>query len=112
MFSPNSLPRRSRVKAVEKLRGVKGGNIGAGESSWQQREASTRSKNVENFTNQSSKVVVGAEGEKSVVQMRVATASALGIMAAGLSDSMLGTVVNAVLELLNSTSGVQRQVRC
>ncbi|KAG6551134.1 hypothetical protein Mapa_007369 [Marchantia paleacea] len=111
MFSPNSLPRRSRVKVVEKLRGGKGGNMSAGESSWQsQREATSRSRNVDNFTNQSSKVIVGAEGEKSVVQMRVATASALGILAASLSDSMLGTAVIALLELLNSSSGVQRQV--
>lgn len=85
--------------------------MSAGESRWQsQREASSRSRNVDNFTNQSSKVIVGAEGEKSVVQMRVATASALGILAASLSDSMLGTAVIALLELLNSTSGVQRQV--
>ncbi|KAL3681420.1 hypothetical protein R1sor_024376 [Riccia sorocarpa] len=111
MFSPNSLSRRSRVKFVEKLRGVKGGNLGTGEPSWQHtRETSMRSKSVDIITNHSSKVFVGAEGEKSVVQMRVATAVALGIMAANLPDSLLETVVNALLDLLNSTSGVQRQV--
>ncbi|CAM6099985.1 unnamed protein product [Calypogeia fissa] len=111
MFSPNSLPRRSRVKAAEKLRAVRVGNSNAGESSLKnQKDPSPKNKIVDNFSTQSSKVVVGAEGEKSVVQMRVATSAALGIMAASLPESMLGAVVNALLELLSTASGVQRQV--
>lgn len=110
MFSPNSLPRRSRVKAAEKLRAVKVGNMNAGESSWKnQKDTTPKNKIVDNFST-ATKVVVGADGEKSAVQMRVATSSALGIMAASLPETMLGAVVGALLELLSTASGVQRQV--
>lgn len=101
------------MKAAEKLRAAKMGNLNAGESSLKnQKDSSLKNKIVDNFSTQSSKVIVGAEGEKSAVQMRVATSTALGIMAAGLPETMLGAVVNALLELLSTWSGVQRQVQC
>lgn len=104
MYSPHSLPRNSRVRAEAKLKAAHGVTSTIGESSWQ---APPRPNKVR----EQSFVVVGADGEKSVVLMRVATASALGILAASLPSSMFGSIVSSLIELLSSTLGIQRQVQ-
>lgn len=53
---------------------------------------------------------MGADGEKSVVHMRVTTSIALGVLAASLPHSAVNIVVNALSGLLASNSSVQRQV--
>lgn len=103
MYSPNSLPRKSRGRAVAKLKAVRGGTPTSGEPSW-------TPPHRPNKVREQTSVVVGAEGEKSVVHMRVTTAMALGIFAASLPSSLFPTVSTSLTELLSSPSGTQRQV--
>lgn len=101
MYSPNSLPRKSR-RQVAKLRAVRGDTSAIGETSWQPPRP--------NKVREQTQVVVGAEGEKSIVLMRVTTARALGILAASLPSKLFPTVVTSLTELLSSPFGTQRQV--
>ena len=102
MYSPNSLPRKSRRRAVAKLKAVRGDTSAIGETSWQPPRP--------NKVRDQAPVVVGAEGEKSIVLMRVTTARALGILAASLPSKLFPTVVSSLTELLSSPYGTQRQV--
>lgn len=102
MYSPSSLPRKSRGRAVAKLKAARGEIPTTGEPSW----APPRPNKVR----EQSSVVVGADGEKSAVHMRVTTAKALGILAASLPSALFPTVATSLTELLSSPSGTQRQV--
>jgi hypothetical protein len=102
MYSPNSLPRKSRRRAVAKLKAVRGDTSAIGETSWQPPRP--------NKVRDQAPVVVGAEGEKPIVLMRVTTARALGILAASLPSKLFPTVVSSLTELLSSPYGTQRQV--
>ncbi|KAI5064208.1 hypothetical protein GOP47_0020878 [Adiantum capillus-veneris] len=106
MFSPISLPRKSHVRAAAKLRQAKGDGPS---HQWNKDEA--RNADLP-FTVGMSKIVVGSDTEKSVVQMRVSTSFALGIMAASLPPSSCKMVVDSLSVHLLSMSGVQRQVAC
>lgn len=103
MYSPNSLPRKSRGKAVAKLKaghGVASGNL---ESTLPLPPRSCKSR-------EHPSVIVGADGEKSVVIMRVTASRALGILAASLPSTMSPTIVNLLSELFSTAYGTQRQV--
>lgn len=103
MYSPNSLPRKSRGRAVAKLKAVRGEIPAVGESSWQPPRPNNKVRDLLH-------VIVGADGEKSAVLMRVTTARALGILAASLPSALFPTVANLLTELLSSSLGTQRQV--
>lgn len=103
MYSPNSLPRKSRGKAVAKLKaghGVASGNL---ESTL---PLPPRSCKIREHPS----VIVGADGEKSVVIMRATASRALGILAASLPSTMSPTIVNLLSELFSTAYGTQRQV--
>ncbi|MCO5611453.1 hypothetical protein L7F22_065706 [Adiantum nelumboides] len=105
MFSPISVPRKSHVRAVAKLRHTTGEGSA---HQWNREEA----RNADlSFTTGIFKIVVGSDSEKSVVQMRVSTSFALGIMAASLPPSCK-MIVESLAMHLSSMSGVQRQVAC
>ncbi|XP_024523098.1 TATA-binding protein-associated factor BTAF1 [Selaginella moellendorffii] len=101
MFSPTSLPKGSRSKVVAKLSASK--LISRGESHSHGPEAQKHSDVVP-------KVVVGADGENSAVYMRIATTSALGVLAGNVPGSMLDLIFQALNQALHSPSGIQRQV--
>lgn len=107
MFSPTSLPRRSHVRAAAKLRAAKGESSASGDYHRNRDEARNSDSS---FAAGVLKVVVGSDMDKSVVQMRVSTSFALGIMAASLPYSLYGTMVEVLIKHIASTSGVQRQV--
>ncbi|EFJ06187.1 hypothetical protein SELMODRAFT_186944 [Selaginella moellendorffii] len=100
MFSPTSLPKGSRSKVVAKLSASK--LISRGESHSHGPEAQKHSDVVP-------KVVVGADGENSAVYMRIATTSALGVLAGNVPGSMLDLIFQALNQALHSPSGIQRQ---
>lgn len=112
MFSPTTLPRKSHFRAAAKLRAAKSGSSTTGDATWhRQKDDDLKDKKVDSsFSTTVPKVVVGAECEKSVVQLRSCAASALGIIAASLPNSMYDMIVKVLTEHLASTSGVQRQV--
>eukprot|EP00250_Pteridium_aquilinum_P022032 c25285_g1_i2 orf=410-6568(-) len=106
MFAPMSLPRKSHVRAVAKLRAAKGENLISGGTLHEE-----DARNVDlSFAVGTSKIVVGSDTEKSVVQMRVSTSFALGIMAASLPQTSYSMIIDALSTHLSSMSGVQRQV--
>ena len=102
MYSPNSLPRKTRRRSAAKLKAARVDTSAIGETSWQPPRP--------NKLREQSQVVVGAEGEKSIVLMRVTTARALGILAAALPSKLFFTVVSSLTDLLSSPYGTQRQV--
>ena len=106
MFWPVALPRKSRFRAAAKMRAVKL------ESECDRMFTSVpalQEKNFDVFT-VSTKIVVGADSEKSVTHTRVAMAEALGIFASKLPESSLHVVIDQLWNDLISLSGVQRQV--
>lgn len=109
MFSPLLLPRKSHVKAVAKIKAVTGENSTSGSTLTEWNKSESRIGDP-SFVVGISKIVVGADTEKSVVQMRVSTSFALGLMAASLPRSSYSMIIEALLTHLSSMSGVQRQV--
>ncbi|XP_043695072.1 TATA-binding protein-associated factor BTAF1-like isoform X1 [Telopea speciosissima] len=110
MFWPVTLPRKSHFKAAAKMRAAKLDNdcsINFGFDS--AKGASSLEKNGDVFTN-FVKIIVGADGQKSVTHTRVVTASALGILASKLPEESLQFVIDPLWSNLTSLSGVQRQV--
>eukprot|EP01018_Ginkgo_biloba_P007683 Gb_19667 [translate_table: standard] len=110
MFSPTFLPRKSHFKAAAKLRAAKGESPILGHVALDMdKEVPLNDKSLElspNFT----KIIVGADTEKSVNHTRVVTASALGVLAANLPESLFQMVVDSLSEHLASLYAVQRQV--
>ncbi|XP_068640422.1 TATA-binding protein-associated factor BTAF1-like isoform X2 [Aristolochia californica] len=110
MFWPVALPRKSHFRAAAKMRAVKlesQANRSYGLDPV--KESHFQDKNGEVSTN-FTKIIVGADSEKSVTYTRVATAKALGILAAKLAETSLQFVINPLWNDLTSLSGVQRQV--
>ena len=107
MFSPTTLPRKSHVRAAAKIRASKGESSASG---YDGHYRNTEIRNSESSFPGVGKVVVGSDTEKSVVQMRVSTAFALGLMASSLPYSLHNMLVEVLSNYLTSTSGVQRQV--
>ncbi|XP_010927294.1 TATA-binding protein-associated factor BTAF1 isoform X2 [Elaeis guineensis] len=110
MFWPVVLPRKSRSRAAAKMRAVKLENesdkTSAGDSA---KEYNLQEKNLDVPAN-ITKIIVNADGEKSVTHTRVVTATALGIFASKLPATSLHVVVDTLWSDLTSFSGVQRQV--
>lgn len=110
MFWPVALPRKSRFRAAAKFRAVKLENeYNSMSTSDPAKESILHEKNFDAST-VSTKIIVGADSEKSVTHTRVATAEALGIFASKLSDGSLHVVIDPLWNDLISLSGVQRQV--
>ncbi|KAF3783221.1 TATA-binding protein-associated factor, partial [Nymphaea thermarum] len=110
MFWPVILPRKSQFKAAAKMRAVKRESDSGGNFSLQgARGIPEQEQNVDVSTN-STKIIVGADSEKSVTYTRVTTSEALGIFASKLSESSMQYTVDLLLNELKSLSGVQRQV--
>ena len=107
MFSPTTLPRRSHVRAAAKLRASKGESSA---SAYDSHHQNTEARNSDSSFSGVGKVIVGSDTEKSVVQMRVSTAFALGVMASSLPPTLHNMLVEVLSSYLSSTSGVQRQV--
>jgi TATA-binding protein-associated factor len=107
MFSPTTLPRKSHVRAAAKLRASKGEGSA---SRYDDHHQNTEIRNADSSFSGIGKVVVGSDTEKSVVQMRVSTAFALGVMASSLPLSLHNMLVEILSNYLTSPSGVQRQV--
>ncbi|KAF8402447.1 hypothetical protein HHK36_013403 [Tetracentron sinense] len=110
LFWPVALPRKSHFRAAAKMRAVKlenGCYRNFGLDSAKVTLSQERHGDVStNFV----KIVVGADGEKSVTHTRVVTAAALGIFASKLPESSLQFVIGPLWKSLTSLSGVQRQV--
>ncbi|KAK1266024.1 Chromatin structure-remodeling complex protein SYD [Acorus gramineus] len=108
MFWPVALPRKSHFRAAAKIRAAKLDN------EYQRnlvcdsaKEAQETSGDVSaNFT----KIIVGADSERSVTRTRVVTATALGIFASRLPETSLQLVIDPLWNDLKASSGVQRQV--
>lgn len=109
MFSPLSLPRKSHAKAVAKIKAVTGESSTSGSIFREGNRVESKTVDLP-FAVGSSKIIVGSDTEKSVVQMRVSTSFALGLMAASLPHSSYSMIIEALLTHLSSMSGVQRQV--
>ncbi|KAL5706990.1 btaf1 RNA polymerase II [Ranunculus cassubicifolius] len=110
MFWPDALPRRSHFRAAAKMRAIKlenDHNMGFGVES--AKGTTLQERNVVASANHL-KIIVGADTEKSVTHTRVATATALGILASNLPLESLEFVVEPLWKELTSASGTQRQV--
>lgn len=110
MFWPVALPRKSHFRAAAKMRAVKlESEYDRMFTSDPAKESVLQEKNY-NVSIVSSRIVVGADSEKSVTQTRVGTAEALGIFASKLPRSCLNVVIDPLWNDLISLSGVRRQV--
>ncbi|XP_058072193.1 TATA-binding protein-associated factor BTAF1 [Magnolia sinica] len=109
MFWPVALPRKSHFRAAAKMRAVKlenDCNHNFGFDTVKDAHLLERSEVSSKFT----KIIVGADSEKSVTRTRVVTATALGILASKLPEASLQFVFDPLWKDLTSLSGVQRQV--
>lgn len=110
IFWPAAPPRKSHFRAAAKMRAVKleneqNRNLGLdclNNTPFPEKNGEASS----NFT----KIIVGADSEKSVTRTRVVTATALGILASKLPEAALRCVIDPLWQDLTSLSGVQRQV--
>ncbi|XP_077236335.1 ROOT GROWTH DEFECTIVE 3 isoform X2 [Tasmannia lanceolata] len=109
MFWPVALPRKSHFRAAAKMRAVKLENEGNRSAFDPMKDPLLNEKGGEVSTN-FTKIIVGADSEKSVTYTRVVIATALGILASKLPESSLQFVVDTLWNELTSLSGVQRQV--
>ncbi|PKA51093.1 putative chromatin-remodeling complex ATPase chain [Apostasia shenzhenica] len=110
MFWPVALPRKSHFKAAAKMRVVKIENEFDASPAFEAANANMLQEKKIDTSVVSTKIIVGADTEKSVTQTRVVTASALGIFVSKLPESSLPVVINSLWNDLTSLSGVQRQV--
>lgn len=112
MYWPVALPRKSHFRAAAKMKAVKLEHdamrntisVPVGETLSQERNADLSYNSV--------KIIVGADGDKSVTHTRVVTATALGLLASKLPDGSLQCVTDPLWKNLTSLSGIQRQVAC
>ncbi|KAL4188800.1 hypothetical protein AMTRI_Chr08g162230 [Amborella trichopoda] len=107
MFCPAFLPRKSHFRAAAKMRAVKGEtgyheNFGLDPA----KEIHSQERLLDASTN-STKIVVGADSEKSVTLVASTTS---GVLVSRLSEASLPLLINSLWENLSSSSGVQRQV--
>lgn len=103
LYSPNLLPRRTSDRTIAKCTAGLSLTSAGGESSC---HAPSRVNKIREHTI----VVVGADGEKSVVVMRVVTAHCLGILSASLPSTKFSFIVKLLSTFLSSSSAIQRQV--
>ncbi|KAJ4974502.1 hypothetical protein NE237_007676 [Protea cynaroides] len=110
MFWPVTLPRKSRFRAAAKMRAAKLDNDCSINFGFDSAKGASSQENNGDVSINFVKIIVGADGEKSVTHTRVVTASALGILASKLPEESLQFVIDPLWSNLTSLSGVQRQV--
>ncbi|XP_072972272.1 TATA-binding protein-associated factor BTAF1 isoform X2 [Typha angustifolia] len=110
MFWPVALPRRSRYRAAAKMRAVKLEHDSDRVFSFDSAKENASSEQILDASTIVSKIIVGADSEKSVTHTRVITATALGVLASKLGESSWQVVIDPLWIDLISFSGVQRQV--
>lgn len=110
MFCPIALPRKSHFRAAAKMRIVKSDNNADTCLAFEVEKASMLQENKIDCATISTKIIVGADSEKSVTHTRVVTASALGIFVSRLPEVSMPVMIHPLWNDLTSSSGVQRQV--
>lgn len=109
MFWPAALPRKSHFKAAAKMRAVRLEND-LGQNMILQAAQGTASHENGDGSSGPTKIVVGDDVDISVTYTRVATATALGILASNLYQISFRYIIDPLWMALRSCSGVQRQV--
>lgn len=109
MLCPAVLPRKSQVRAAAKMRAVRNENFSDSSLNFDALKDNMLDKNGEAGINPS-KMIVGADSEKSVTSTRVVTATALGLLSSKQPEAFMGFVIDPLWRDLTSLSGVQRQV--
>lgn len=111
MFLPVALPRGSRSRAAAKIRSARLEHEGTRMISFDSTGDTSHQKNFD-VSSSVSKIIVGADSDKSVTHTRVLTATALGLFASKLPVGSWQVVLSPLANDVMSLSGVQRQVAC
>lgn len=110
MFLPVALPRGSRSRAVAKIRSARQEHENTRMISFGSAGESTSHEKHFDVPSNVSKIIVGADSDKSVTHTRVLTSMALGLFASKLPVGSWQVVLSPLADDLMSLSGVQRQV--
>ncbi|XP_062180641.1 TATA-binding protein-associated factor BTAF1-like [Phragmites australis] len=110
MFLPVALPRGSRSRAAAKIRSARLENESTRMISFGSTGGSTSHEKHFDVPSSVSKIIVGADSDKSVTHTRVLTSMALGLFASKLPVGSWQVVLSPLANNLMSLSGVQRQV--
>jgi TATA-binding protein-associated factor len=110
MFLPVALPRGSRSRAAAKIRSAKLEHECTRMISFGSTGESTSHEKHFDVPSSVSKIIVGADSDKSVTHTRVLTSMALGLFASKLPVGSWQVVLSPLANDLMSLSGVQRQV--
>ncbi|KAL6618657.1 hypothetical protein ACP70R_033796 [Stipagrostis hirtigluma subsp. patula] len=109
MFLPVALPRGSRSRAAAKIRSARLEHENTRMISFGMGESTSHEKHFDVPTSVS-KIIVGADSDKSVTHTRVLTSMALGLFASKVPAGSWQVVLSPLANDLMSLSGVQRQV--
>ncbi|CAL4887597.1 unnamed protein product [Urochloa decumbens] len=110
MFLPVALPRGSRSRAAAKIRSARLEHEYTRMVSFGSTGESTSHEKHFDVPSSVSKIIVGADSDKSVTHTRVLTSMALGLFASKLPVGSWQVVLSPLANDLMSLSGVQRQV--
>lgn len=110
MFLPVALPRGNRSRAAAKIRSARLDHEYTRMISFGSTGESTSHEKHLDVPSSVSKIIVGADPDKSVTHTRVLTSMALGLFASKLPVSSWQVVLSPLANDLMSLSGVQRQV--
>jgi len=110
MFLPVALPRGSRSRAAAKIRSAKLEHECTRTILFGSTGESTSHEKHFDIPSSISKIIVGADSDKSVTHTRVLTSMALGLFASKLPVGSWQFVLSPLANDLMSLSGVQRQV--
>jgi TATA-binding protein-associated factor len=110
MFLPVALPRGNRLRAAAKIRSARLDHEYTRMISFGSTGESTSHEKHLDVPSSVSKIIVGADPDKSVTHTRVLTSMALGLFASKLPVSSWQVVLSPLANYLMSLSGVQRQV--
>ncbi|KAG0475518.1 hypothetical protein HPP92_015204 [Vanilla planifolia] len=110
MFWPVALPRKSHFRAAAKMKAVRNDQESEAYFSSEIARGNILQENQNDGVFITTKIIVGADSEKSVTHTRVVTASALGIFVSRLPKVSYLIIIESLWTDLTSFSGVQRQV--
>ncbi|XP_062232323.1 TATA-binding protein-associated factor BTAF1-like isoform X2 [Phragmites australis] len=110
MFLPVALPRGSRSRVAAKIRSARLEHENSRMISFVSTGESTSHEKHFDCPSSVSKIIVGADSEKSVTHTRVLTSMALGLFASKLPVGSWQVILTPLANDLMSLSGVQRQV--
>lgn len=110
MFLPVALPRGNRSRAAAKIRSARLDHECTRMISFDSSGENTSHEKHLDIPSNLSKIIVGADSDKSVTHTRVLTSMALGLFASKLPVSSWQVVLSPLANDLMSLSGVQRQV--